>query len=393
MALIAMMFATISFSVDAMLPVLPEMIDSLQPKDPNRIQLVLTAFILGMGLGTFVTGPLSDSFGRKRVVLASSVLYIVGAGLAAMSQNLELMLAARLVQGLGAAGPRVVALAIIRDLLSGREMARTMSFIMVIFTLVPAMAPTIGAGLAAFSGWRGIFVAFVIFTLIFTFWMQFRLQETLPIEARRPFRLSTIWAAAAEMMALPRVRLSILAQSFAFGILFSTLSSTQQIFDITFDQAENFPLWFGLIAALSGSSSLLNAWLVGRLGMHFMVTIATIAQLVGALLIVLYWLSAPTGAVALGVFVVWQTSIFFQTGMVIGNLNAIAMEPVGHIAGSAASIIGAVATVISVILAIPVGLMFDGTPMPLAVGILVQSALALVLMLRMGPSPQTVSAE
>ena len=176
-ALIAMMFATIAFSIDAMLPALPNIGAELSPEDVNRAQLILTSFVFGMGLGTFVTGPLSDAFGRKPVIVAGAALYILSAGVAWVSNSLELLLISRVTMGLGAAGPRVVALAIVRDLYSGREMARLMSIAMMIFTLVPAFAPMLGAGIIHFAGWRGIFAAFVIFAMIVVLWMSLRLPE------------------------------------------------------------------------------------------------------------------------------------------------------------------------------------------------------------------------
>ena len=156
-ALIAMMFATIAFSTDAMLPALPQIAADLAPDTPERVPLILTSFILGLGLGTFVTGPLSDAFGRKNVVYGGAALYILGTLVAWASQSLEIMLAARVVQGLGAAGPRVVSLAIIRDLFAGRQMAKIMSFVMMIFVIVPALAPALGAVIIGFTDWRGIF--------------------------------------------------------------------------------------------------------------------------------------------------------------------------------------------------------------------------------------------
>ena len=382
-ALVAMMFATIAFSIDAMLPALPEIGAALTADNPNRAQLVITAFVLGMGVGTLFTGPLSDSFGRRPVILWGAALYIVAALVAARAQTLEVLLAARIVQGLGAAGPRVVALAIIRDLYAGRGMAQLMSFVMIVFSLVPAIAPTLGAGIIALSSWRGIFVAFVLFATVFSVWMMLRLPETLDPAQRRPFRLSAIRSALGEMWAHPVVRLSILVQSLSFGMLFSILSSTQPIFDITFGRADSFHLWFGGIAVVAASASYLNARLVMRWGMRALVAAMLRVQLGVTATVVLAWLWGIEGTAAFALFVFWQTSLFFQAGMTIGNLNAIAMEPMGHIAGLAASIIGAIATVVAVVLAVPAGLMFDGTPLPLALCLLCEAGLALWLMSRM----------
>jgi DHA1 family bicyclomycin/chloramphenicol resistance-like MFS transporter len=181
-------FATVAFSIDAMLPALPEIAAELTPEDANRAQLILTSFVLGMGIGTLVAGPLSDALGRKRVILMGAALYLLGAGLALIAPSLEMILLARVIQGIGAAGPRVVSLAMIRDLYSGRAMAQIVSYAMLIFTLFPAVAPLIGAAIIAGFGWRAIFVAFLIFSLVSVGWLTLRQPETLAPEARRPLR-------------------------------------------------------------------------------------------------------------------------------------------------------------------------------------------------------------
>ncbi|APZ54393.1 multidrug effflux MFS transporter [Salipiger abyssi] len=379
-ALLAMLFATIAFSIDAMLPALPEIGQELTPDDINRAQLVITSFVLGMGLGTLFTGPLSDTFGRKPVILGGAALYITMSLVAARAETLEMLLLARLVQGLGAAGPRVVALAIVRDLHSGRAMARIMSFVMTVFTLFPALAPSMGAVIIELSSWRGIFVAFVIFSSVASLWLMIRLPETLPRENRRPFRFSVLWAATRELVGHPIVRISITVQSLVMAMLFSLISNVQQIYDISFGRGDSFPIWFGAIAVLAASGSVLNARLVMRLGMRFLITAMLIVQVVTSGLALLLFVGGVPGNIGFAVFLIWQFSLFFQMGLVVGNVNALAMEPVGHIAGLAASIIGAVSTVLAVLIAVPNALMFDGTPVPLASGIFVEAVLALLLM-------------
>ncbi|MEC7793879.1 MAG: MFS transporter, partial [Pseudomonadota bacterium] len=205
-AMMAMMVATVAFSIDSMLPAMPEIASELTPDAPNRSQLILSAFMVGMGVGTLFTGPLSDAFGRKSVINLGAALYILGAALAWSAPTLELMIAARVMQGIGAAGPRIVSLAIVRDLYSGREMARIVSFVMIIFTIVPALAPLLGTGIMSIGGWRSIFVAFMVFSVISILWLNSRLVEPLAPEARRPFRLAAFRTAFSEMMALPMVR-------------------------------------------------------------------------------------------------------------------------------------------------------------------------------------------
>ena len=196
-ALMGMLFATVAFSIDAMLPAMTEIGAELSPDAPNQAQLIITSFVLGMGVGTLFTGPLSDTFGRKSVIIGGAVVFIIGAFLSWAATSLELVLASRVLQGLGAAGPRVAALAIVRDLYSGRQMARVTSFAMLVFTLVPAVAPLIGAGIIWLTGWRGIFLAFIAFSLISTGWLGLRQPESLHPEHRRPFRMSAIWSGIA----------------------------------------------------------------------------------------------------------------------------------------------------------------------------------------------------
>ncbi|MEP2530503.1 multidrug effflux MFS transporter [Shimia sp.] len=382
-ALCAMMFATIAFSIDAMLPALPEIGQELSPDNLNRAQLILTSFVLGMGLGTFFTGPLSDRFGRKPILIGGAVVYSACAFIAWLSQSLEVVLIARVLQGIGAAGPRIVTIAIIRDLFSGREMARIVSFAMMIFTLVPAIAPALGTVIIEFSSWRGIFIAFILFSVISVIWISIRLPEPLAIEDRRPFSLRKIVSGAREMWRMPAVRISILVQSLIFGTLFAVISSVQQIYDVTYGHGADFPLWFAGVALVSGSASLLNAKLVMRLGMRYLITATTGAQIIFSCVMATAVMTMNPDGVQFYVFVLWQTSVFFGIGMTLGNLNALAMEPLGHMAGTAASIMGGISTILGAAIAVPIGLAFDGTPLPLAVSVSVCSALGFWLMLRM----------
>lgn len=375
-ALMAMLSATIAFSIDAMLPAMPQIAAELTPAAPNRAQLIITSFVLGMGIGTFFTGPLSDAFGRRPVMLCGAALYIAATLVAWVAPTLEGVLAARLFQGLGVAGPRVVAMAVTRDLYSGRQMARIISFIMIVFTLVPAFAPTLGAGIIALTGWRGIFLAFTVFSAISAVWLLLRLPETLREADRRPISVAPLRAGLAEVFSHPTVRLSIAVQTLGFGMLFAVLSSTQQIFDEVFGRGATFHLWFGGIALVAGSSGFLNARLVVRTGMRALIKGMLTVQIAASALMALIWLSGAPPQVQFIAYVVWTTSVFFQAGMTIGNLNALAMEPMGHIAGIAASMVSALSTVGAVFVAAPIALAYDGTPLPIALGILACALLA-----------------
>ncbi|MBL9056546.1 MAG: multidrug effflux MFS transporter [Rhodobacteraceae bacterium] len=379
--LIAMLFATVALSIDAMLPALPEIAATMSPGAPNRAQLVVTSFVLGMGIGTLFAGPLSDRFGRRRVLLAGGALYALAALACWAAPSLEMLLIARVVQGIGAAGPRTVTLAIVRDLYSGREMAKIVSVAMSIFSLVPAVAPLMGQAVMGFGPWQGIFIAFLVFSALTMGWFALRLPETLPPERRKPLEPAALWAATREVLSLRVVRLSILVQALVSGMLFGVLSSMQGIFDLRFGRAESFPLWFALIAVVSMWGSIVNARVVVRLGMRRVLNLTFAAQIAvtGGL-----WFLNVAGlmpeSLAFPAHILWTICIFAMMGLTLGNLNAMAMEPLGHVAGLAASVISSLGTIGSVLLAVPLGLLFDGTALPLMAGVLAYAILCLGLM-------------
>ena len=389
-ALVAMLFATIAISIDAMLPALPEIAATLSPEAPNAAQLVVTSFVLGMGIGTLFTGPLSDTFGRKRVILIGSGLYALAALACYFAPSLEVLLAARLLQGLAAAAPRTVAIAMVRDLYSGREMAKIMSFVMMIFTIVPAIAPLMGQGIIALGGWQSIFLAYILFAGLSMLWLGLRQPETLPLDKRRPLHVGSLWAGTKQLFTYRIVVVSIVLQTLTLAALFATLSSLQGIFERQFDRGETFPLWFAVIAVASMSGSLLNSRLVMTIGMRRVVQRTYAGVLVLSLIALA---SVGTGLLqgnlSFAMQMLWCIGLFAMMGLTMGNLNALAMEPVGHIAGLAASVISALATVGSVILAIPVGLAFNGTSTPLLIGATVLIGLSLVLSLKTLGEPRS----
>ncbi len=379
-ALLAMLFATIAFSIDAMLPALPEIAGELTPDAPNLAQLVVTSFVLGMGIGTLFSGPLADALGRRAVILGGATIYITGAVIAWVSGSLELLLIGRFIQGLGAAGPRIAAMAIIRDLYEGRRMAQLTSFVMMVFSLFPAAAPAIGAGIIAISSWRGIFGVFVLFSLVSVIWFAIRQPETLHPEKRRPFRPQALKAGFIEVMSNTMVRLCLLTLCLTFGALFSVIVTAQPIFDVTFGQNHSFHWWFMLAAVIGAMGNLLNARIVMHFGMRPVARIAFWVQALAALLMILISFFEPWDTTwAFYLFVAWTALSFTVLGFTIGNLNAIAMAPLGHLAGMAASILGSMSSVGAVFIAIPVGLAFDGTPLPVACGVFVCAALALIV--------------
>ncbi len=380
-ALTAALFAMVAISIDAMLPALPEIAAALSPDVPNRAQLVITSFVFGMGLGTLFVGPLSDAYGRKPVIYAGAGLYALTALACYFANSLDTLLIARVLQGMSVAAARVVSMAIMRDQFKGREMAKIMSFVMMVFIMVPAVAPLMGQGIIILAGWQSIFLVYILIVAVVMLWFGLRQHETLAVEHRRPLDFGVLVAATKELFTHRIVVISIAAQTLTMAALFASLSSMQGIFEQRFDRAESFPLWFAFIALGSASGSIINSRVVMRIGMRPVITMAYASVL--ALTLVLLALIA-TGTMpevlAFPLHIIWSIGLFSMMSMTMGNLNALAMEPVGHIAGLAASVMTSVATVASVVLAVPVGLMFDGTALPLMAGAAVFIAGALALM-------------
>lgn len=364
-ALIATLMSLVALSIDGMLPALPAIGADLDVARANDTQLVVSTLLIGVGLGQLVYGPLSDSFGRKLPIYAGLGLFMLGCALSILAPSFEWMLAGRLLQGFGASAPRIVVMALVRDQFAGREMARIMSFAMSVFIVVPALAPALGQGILLVSGWRAIFATFLCIAAAALAWFAVRQPETLPRERRRPFSLTRIAGAVREIFTTRAAIGHTLAAGLVFSPFIAYLSTAQQIFQDVYDAGTRFPLYFALLALGIGTASIVNARLVMRIGMRRLSTWSS-----GTLTVLAagFWTFAFAldGAPPLWSFLACFTASFFCIGMLFGNLNALAMEPLGHIAGVGAAVVGATATIISVPIGALVGQQFDGTVLPLA---------------------------
>ena len=378
--LIAMMFGIVAFSIDSMLPALPMIAADLGLPNAQLASYVMLIFLVGLGVGTLFAGPLSDAMGRRPVLFASLGIYAFGSFLSAIAPSFEMMMAARLLQGIGAAGPRVVSAAIVRDTYKGPAMAKILSMSIMVFLCIPTIAPAMGAGLTALGGWRSIFLAFLAFAILLSLWFGMRQPETLPVENRRPVRVSLLWAALKEMFSHPIVRPSVLAQALVMGSLFSLLSMVQPIFEVTYGRGATFPYWFGAIAIVSAISSVLNAGLVGRFGMRRLIAFAMNAQIVVTLVSLALLSFAPSTGVSFFIYIFWQACLFMMAGLTQANLTSFAAEPMGHIAGFASSVIAAVSTIAGTVIGFGAALLFDGTPGPLLAIVAVLLFTASILM-------------
>lgn len=380
-ALIAAMFSIVAMSVDAMLPALPNIAQDFGLESTTRAALILTTFLFGMGMGTFFAGPLSDSIGRRPVAIWGFMLFLLGAFLAAVAPTMEMMIVARVLQGLGASGPRIACLAIVRDRYSGNEMARLMSFAMMIFLIVPAVAPALGAFILTVAHWRAIFVLFIVMGAAILIWFVTRQAETLKPEDRAPFRFNHILQNAQFMLTTPQACVAILVQMLGFALFFVSLSMAQPIFEDIFDRVDSFPYWFGGLALVSIVASLVNAQLVGRYGMRRLVSVSFVITTVLTTFALLLLIADAPGVFV--VYLVWQGWVLMQIGLTAANLNALAVEPMGHAAGLGSSIIAGIATGGGATIASGLAQLYDGTLVPLYSIVLIASLIGLFLMIRL----------
>ncbi|MGE4247789.1 MAG: multidrug effflux MFS transporter [Parvibaculaceae bacterium] len=366
-ALMALTFSLIAMSIDGMLPALGDIAADLGVSDPNDRQLVLAAFYAGLSVGQFFYGPISDSTGRKPAMYAGIGCFILGGLICALATNFTMMLAGRALQGFGAAGPRIVGTAMVRDLYAGSPMARIMSFVMAVLILVPILAPSIGQLILLIGDWRVIFYGLAIAGIIDLIWLARRRPETLEPANRVPFSIGRILRSARAAIT-HRVTLGYsLATGFIFGTVISYLGTAQQIFQEQYHTGKLFAVYFGLLAAGIGVASLINGRLVIRFGMRNLSkwALRSVCVLSVSFLLITVLLH---GHPPLWLFMCFMTALFFFNGMLFSNYNALAMEPMGHIAGVAAAIIASTSTVIAVGAGTAIGMLYDGTVLPLFAG-------------------------
>lgn len=377
-ALMAFTMSLVALSIDAMLPAFPNMARDLGVTGANDIQLVVSTLFIGLATGQLFYGPLSDSIGRKPSIYIGFVLFILGSLLSMAASDFYLMLTGRLLQGIGAAGPRTVSVALIRDRFHGSEMAKVMSFIMTVFILVPIFAPALGQGILLVAGWRSIYGVFVLLALLLLVWLSLRQPETLPADKRKPFTLGNVFSAFGEV-ARSRVAVTYsLVAGCVSGAFLSYLNTSQQIFQVQYGLGKLFPVFFGLLAVAVGIASLLNSAMVMRFGMHRLANGALwVMMALTWLFLLVVWIY--DGHPPLWLFMALCLALFFCIGVLFGNLNSIAMEPLGHVAGTAAAAIGSATTLLAVALGYLIGQAYDGTLIPMAVGFVSLISLSVLL--------------
>lgn len=377
-ALVAALMALNALAIDVMLPALPYMGEALGIPNENERQFVVSSYMLGMGIAVLAFGPLTDRFGRRAPLLAGIAIYVIAAIVAAFAPSFTILLVLRFIQGMGAASVRVIATAVVRDRYSGREMAEVMSLTFMVFMAIPIIAPGIGQILLLTGPWQTIFIFMGLLASAFWLWTYLRLPETLPRDQRRPLSFKAILEGF-RLVCTNRVAFFYgLAGMFLFGALFGFISSAQQIYVDIYGLGVYFPVAFAAVAGLMAISSFTNSRVVRRLGMRRL-SHGAILSYTG--FSALWLVFALLGVMPLWLFFTFLCIIMFSFGWASSNMNSLSMEPLGAVAGTAASVFGFIQTVGGAVIGGYIGQMFDGTTVPAAIGYFCMGALALVCIL------------
>lgn len=372
---LAMCMAVTALGVDTALPAFPDIRDDFGlAEGATEVTRLITYFLLGNSLGLLPAGLLADRFGRRAVMWGGLALYVVGAVGTILAPSLGVMFLARFVWGLGSAGPRVAAMAMVRDAYAGEQMAKQMSFIMAVFILVPAFAPLLASGILLVGPWEFVFGFCAAMGLALTMFVG-RLPETLDPADRRALAVGDAWAGCRAVLTTPGTVAYLVSLSAMFGVFISYLASSEVVLDQVFGFGAWFPLYFGGLALVMGAAMWLNGRIVERMGLDrlirlvFTVNIGVAAAMSGLAL-------ATGGTPPFWLFVVVQGAMLFGHQMLIPNLNAAAMRPLSHVAGIGSAILGMVPGVVGAILGGLIDDRFDGTVTPLSVAFAVSTVVA-----------------
>ena len=375
--IMAALMSLVSLAIDALLPAMTNIGDTIGITDATNNQLLITMIFLGLGFGQLISGPLSDSYGRKPIIYIGFIVFALASLICVFSTSLEMMIAGRIAQGIGLSAPRTISIAMIRDRFSGNYMAKVMSFVVAIFILVPVVAPALGKIMLDLYGWQSIFYSQLLFGLAVMLWLWKRQPETLKKENKRDFKLALLIAGLKEFIKHKNAVIFTFFSGCITGSFMVYLSASQVIFEQQYNLKDEFPFIFAGIALFIGIATFLNGTLVVRLGMFKLVSIFTIIfTLIPFVYIFLY--SGETNP-SIYVLVTFFGLQFFAIAFLFGNTRALAMEPIGHIAGIGAAINGFVSTIMAVPIAIWIGSFINTTALPLFIGFFVCGVIALLL--------------
>lgn len=376
-ALMASLMSIVALSIDALLPALPDIARTLNITNQNDSQLLVTMIFLGIGFGQLIFGPLSDSFGRKPVVYFGFIVFIIASIICVTTTSFEVMIVGRVLQGVGLASPRTLSISMIRDSYSGNYMAKITSIVVMFFILIPVVAPTLGTFLLYFFSWKAIFYFNLAFGVLIMNWFWKRQPETLPKDKRIRFSIDLFVNGSKEFFKYPEAIAYTLVSGFITGSFMVYLSTSQQIFENQYQLADMFPYIFASLAISIGLATYLNSTLVVKFGMFRLGYLATLGYcIISVLYVILFWSGAnPSIYVLIGFFALQ----FFAVGFLFGNLRALAMQPLGHIAGIGAALNGFISTVFAVPIANFIGSFVKTSVLPLFIGFSIFGILSLLI--------------
>ena len=356
-----------ALAIDAILPALSHISNEFGISEGNDRQYIVTSIFIGYALGVMVFGVASDSFGRKRPIYLGFIIFLIGTAVTIFASSFSMLLVGRVLQGVGVAGPQVIPTAITRDMYKGRGMAEVMSLIMMVFMMVPALAPLLGQGILMVSNWQGIFVMLGIYALLAFAWFAMRQPETLPPEKRVPFSVKQISASVKEVFRNQAAVKYTIAEGLTFAAVLAYVSMAQQIYQEHYQLGEKFPFYFGGLALVMMAASFVNSRLVERLGMRLLILRGAMV-LFAASLIYLVVILLNDQSVPLWSFMMYAAMAYFCLGLLFGNMHSLAMEEVGHIAGVAASVVGSVSVLIATVLGGIIGSFYNDSITPVVMG-------------------------
>ena len=380
-ALMASLMSIVALSIDALLPALPDIGNALGVVNSNDNQMLITMIFLGLGFGQLIFGPLSDSFGRKPIVFIGFLIFVAATIVCVSSNSFEVMIAGRILQGIGLASPRTLSIAMIRDSYSGDFMAKILSIVVMVFILVPVIAPSLGQFLLHYYNWKSIFYVNLLFGVIIIVWFWKRQEETLEHANRIKFTPSLFLDGTKEFWKHKNAVAFTLISGFIMGSFMVYLSTAQQIFQVQYKLADKFPYIFASLAIAVGLATFLNSRYVIRFGMWRIAYAGTIAFcFISLLYVALFWSRDNPSIEILFTFFALQ---FFAIGFLFGNLRSLAMQPLGHIAGIGAAINGFISTVMAVPIANYIGSFVSNSVLPLFIGFSVFGILSLLIFMRL----------
>ncbi len=377
-ALMASLMSVVALAIDALLPALDVIGLAVQTTNETENQLIITMIFLGLGIGPLIFGPLSDNLGRKPVVYFGFLLFLVASIVCVSASSIEIMIVGRILQGIGLSAPRTMSIAIIRDQYQGDQMARIMSFVTVVFIVVPIVAPAIGKLVLDHFDWQSIFLIQLLFSGAVTVWFWKRQSETLDPYNKIKLHITDYKKGVVEVFKQPVTMGYTLISGFIFGAFMVYLSGAQQIFHNQYDLKEEFPTIFAGLSIAIGLAIFMNGHLVLRFGMKKMVTRSLYGFLgIASLYIILYANRNNPDIWTLMVFLSLQ---FFAIGFLFGNLRALAMQPMGHIAGMAAAITGFISTIMAISISTYIGQFISTEVWPIFMGFTLCGAISIVLL-------------